>query len=322
MMRHIFIVGFAHSGTSLLLAMLGAHSQLHALKNESWIFVGPAHEDERIKAYFEPFYREAERLGKAAIVEKSPPHMAYVALIENLYPEAKIIFTLRNSLDIIGSYKRRYQDIHLAVWRYAHQLVSFVKNFVVGRHFLVRYETLVESPEDTLRTLCAWLDIPYEKAMLEFHQNNDNWFGRLELKKTSGILTEHTDYRNWQMHQPLFNGANRYGEWLSENECAYLQAEAGTLFSVLDRVTERDIPPQEQMLCAATEADWLACRCFFKEVAQKNADRKKAGRDLAEIKNKYEAERYRRLKMKSSLSWKITAPVRIIGRALGLPKKK
>jgi hypothetical protein len=44
--------------------------------------------------------------------------------------------------------------------------------------------------------------------------------------------------------------------------------------------------------------------------------------ELAEMKNKYEIERYRNLKMKSSLSWKLTSPVRAIGRMLGLPKKK
>jgi hypothetical protein len=45
-------------------------------------------------------------------------------------------------------------------------------------------------------------------------------------------------------------------------------------------------------------------------------------KQLAEAKNQYEAERRRRLRIKNSLSWKLTAPVRAIGRALGLPKKK
>jgi hypothetical protein len=152
---------------------------------------------------------------------------------------------LRNSLDIIGSYKRRYRDIDCAVWRFADQVPSFLKNFAADRHFLVRYETLVESPEDTLQTLCAWLDIPYENSMLEYHMNNDNWWGCTELKKTSGKGREHANYRNWQTHQPLFDGRNTGMKLLSKKECARLEAGCGKLISVLDNFSY-NIPPPPQ----------------------------------------------------------------------------
>jgi SAM-dependent methyltransferase len=45
-------------------------------------------------------------------------------------------------------------------------------------------------------------------------------------------------------------------------------------------------------------------------------------KELANMKANYDSERDRRLRIKNSLSWKLTAPVRAIGRALGLPKKK
>jgi hypothetical protein len=264
-MRHIFIVGFAHSGTSLLLAMLGAHSQLHALKNESSIFVRNEHAEERIRAYFDAFYKEAGQCGKTAIVEKTPSHMAYVALMEKIYPDAKIIFTLRTSLDIIASYKHRYQNIYRSVQRYAEQVLSFSNNFSADRHFLIRYETLVAVPEDTLKALCVWLDLPYEKGMLEYHTNTENWFGATELKETSGILDEHNDYRNWQMHQPLFNDTNNYMKRLNPKECACLRTEAGTLMSVLDSFTTHAVPPQEQVRSAAQQAQHLLAHGFFPE---------------------------------------------------------
>jgi hypothetical protein len=43
---------------------------------------------------------------------------------------------------------------------------------------------------------------------------------------------------------------------------------------------------------------------------------------LEAMKNKYELERCRNLKLKNSLSWKMTVPVRALGRALGLPREK
>jgi hypothetical protein len=44
--------------------------------------------------------------------------------------------------------------------------------------------------------------------------------------------------------------------------------------------------------------------------------------ELTRLENELASERRRRLKLKNSLSWQVTAPVRAIGRALGLPKKK
>ena len=264
-MQHVFIVGFAHSGTSLLLAMLGAHSQLYALKNETSVFVRHAHEKQQITAYFDAFYMEAEHFGKTAIVEKTPTHMEYIALIEEVYPDAKIIFMLRNSLDIIASYKHRYQDVYRAVRRYAEQTISFSNNYSAGKHFLVRYETLVESPNVTLQALCSWLDIPYEKSMLAYHTNTDNWFGSTELKETSGIMDEHNDYRNWQMHQPLFNDTNSYMQRLNPKEQICLKTESKTLISVLDSITAYNTPPQAEMLRAVRQAQYLLEHGFFPE---------------------------------------------------------
>jgi hypothetical protein len=53
----------------------------------------------------------------------------------------------------------------------------------------------------------------------------------------------------------------------------------------------------------------------------KSEELNKMKSELAEAKAKYDSERHRRLKIKSSLSWKMSAPIRAIGRALGLPNK-
>src|SRR4051794_13051296 len=68
----IFIVGCGHSGTSLVLAILGAHSKIYAVPYESKFGFKS---DEAAKALFAEFDAKTVSAGKQRWVEKTPRHV-------------------------------------------------------------------------------------------------------------------------------------------------------------------------------------------------------------------------------------------------------
>jgi hypothetical protein len=54
--------------------------------------------------------------------------------------------------------------------------------------------------------VCAFLGVPYDPAMLNYHERENLWYGKNDVRKTSGVGSEHEDLRNWQVNQPIFDG--------------------------------------------------------------------------------------------------------------------
>jgi len=64
--------------------------------------------------------------------------------------------------------------------------------------------------------------------------------------------------------------------------------------------------------------------CIISEAEYKlpMGDMNKIKEELAKVKHEYDSEHRLRLRIQNSLSWKMTVPIRAIGRVLGLPNKK
>ncbi len=73
-----FIVGCDHSDTSLLLTILGSHSNIYAVPFESKI----TYKSNKQK-YFNQFNRLAIATGKTRCTEKTPKHIIYINLEQN-----------------------------------------------------------------------------------------------------------------------------------------------------------------------------------------------------------------------------------------------
>jgi hypothetical protein len=229
----IFVVGVPRSGTTLLAAMLAAHSRLscgtetrffhflaksdaHQLcQASSWpdravdylfamqLVDVPVPElfgttREQVSLYLkdhpptvasilsaltEPFM---EREGKSRWVEKSPEHLMHVYDIRKHFPQSPIIRIVRDPRDVALSLRK-------APWASPH----FLENLMLWRSYdeasarffqndphchTVSYENLVQSPENELRQLCAFIGEEYEPQMLDTSRsagnvvtNRDTW---------------------------------------------------------------------------------------------------------------------------------------------------
>lgn len=107
------------------------------------------------------------------IVDKNPVYSLYMDDLCKLFPDAKYIVLTRDYRDNIAS-RKKFSDkknslYSLATsWSYYYDTIfkSITKNQL--EYTLLKYEDLVESPAETLRKLCTFINVDFNEKMLEF----------------------------------------------------------------------------------------------------------------------------------------------------------
>ncbi len=121
---------------------------------------------------------------KRAWLEKTPRHLDHVCDIATMVPGSKFIHLVRNGEDVIASLYEAVNK-HPGVWRsiptgdvdscinrWVHSIQLSQRYVGVPDHAIVRYEHLVEAPEQVLNGLCAFIGVPFEPSMLESYADN------------------------------------------------------------------------------------------------------------------------------------------------------
>jgi hypothetical protein len=110
-------------------------------------------------------------------LEKTPRHVLHAARIQELVPDAFCIHVVRDGRDVVASIvdrARRFPDRFRRQEAAEYGIRQWNRSLratqaVMGKpgHLVVIYEALVQDPEETLRTICDLLELPYEPAMLD-----------------------------------------------------------------------------------------------------------------------------------------------------------
>ena len=216
-MRPVFVGGCDRSGTTLLGAMLGMHSECLTVPESQfkiemlrcfdfdqdktdWVSVlNMIKEHRRFRlwsldidstsiaqrelgtSYPELIAwlvkRYGENLGKENCnlwIDHTPDNIRYAMTLLHLFPEAKMIHIVRDGRAVAASIMPLDWGpntiIKAAYWwgeRVAHGLAA--EAFPEKKLIRIRYEDLVSAPEQTLKTLCAYLSIDYQAEMVEAH---------------------------------------------------------------------------------------------------------------------------------------------------------
>jgi len=120
-------------------------------------------------------YLHARRQGKLRGGEKTPKHYAYLPEILAGFPQSPVVFLMRDPRDTVLSLRKSFgESIDNAIqwWNQA-----FLSSQRASRPVhLVRYEELVQKPADVVKSMCAFLDEPYEPAMLSFFERIPDQF--------------------------------------------------------------------------------------------------------------------------------------------------
>jgi hypothetical protein len=133
------------------------------------------------------FTAYAKREGKKRWGDKTPGYVAKLDIIWKLFPGCRIVHLVRDGRDVAISLRGLdWGSKHIPTvaedWRWKTTLGHKIGS-VLGEYYLeVHYEDLVLKTEDTLRTICAFLQEPYHKEMLNFYSAAEKEMPKESLK--------------------------------------------------------------------------------------------------------------------------------------------
>jgi tetratricopeptide (TPR) repeat protein len=135
--RHIFLVGFPRSGTTLLEKVLSSHPDVVTLEEMDALGVAgndlladdaglvrlarltPGEADGRRQTYWRGVSQAlGAPVSRRIFVDKMPLHTAALPLIARLFPQARILFALRDPRDVVLSCFRRRFRINAAMFEF------------------------------------------------------------------------------------------------------------------------------------------------------------------------------------------------------------
>jgi Sulfotransferase family len=138
---------------------------------------------EAIAAVYETY---AAARGKERWGDKTPMYMQHLPMLERLFPTALYVHLIRDGRDCALSFAQMPEGIVTRSWALPRDAAGFACQWraevvaarqlgtrVGPRYLEVRYERLVAEPEETLRAVCAHIDLPFEPAMLDYAANVD-----------------------------------------------------------------------------------------------------------------------------------------------------
>ena len=194
---HAFLLSFPRSGTTLLTHVLAAHPKIATL-DEKRTFADSldlaasdgglsrlaAMGEEELETYREAYWKRAAAGGftgaQSVLVDKMPLNSEILCVIAKLFPEAKILFALRDPRDVVFScFRRRF-----AVTRQNYELLTLqststyydatmslselYREKLALPFFDVRHEDLVSDFENQTKALCTILGVEPDPALANF----------------------------------------------------------------------------------------------------------------------------------------------------------
>ena len=243
--RHapIFLVGCGHSGTSLLLAILGTHSGIHAIPRETYLAIDPDTRTARLapdaREQLRSFAKLTHAQGKRRWIEKTPSHIHALAQLFELCPTSKILLVIRDGRDVACSIQDRSGDLAEGIRRWVADNRAGQKFWAHPQVHVLRYESIIEDFRGTLTTALSFLGEEFEEP-LSHHDRTPHLFYSDKIQKPPDAFGQnHAEYRNWQINQPLFDGR---GKWkrLSDKEKTLIKEIAGDMLSEYGYVTGND----------------------------------------------------------------------------------
>jgi hypothetical protein len=220
--------------TPELVATLLAHPRLPRLEIEPSAIEALV-ADGRPKTYArfvtELFDLHGQAKEKWRVGEKTPAYVRSLSLLHSLWPEARFVHLIRDGRDVALSLMD-WCGTRRAAGRFPTWLEDPVStsalfwdwNVRLGReaagrlgperYYELRYESLVAEPESACESLCEFLGLAFDPAMLRFHG------GRTRSKKSGP-------------RRPVTTGLRRWREQLRPSDVARFEAAAGRLLDEL-----------------------------------------------------------------------------------------
>lgn len=176
-----------------------------------------------INIYFAIYDQYLQNAHKKRWGCKSTFMIYHVALIRQYYPAAKFIYMVRDGRDVAVSAKETIFNHYNAyftakLWSKEQQIgIYWLNKLSKNDIFLLKYEDLLISPSETVRSVCSFLNEPYQENML-------NFFNTAEARKSGSLSAA---WKNTS--SPIIkNNSQKFKIELREDEIDLFEAIAGS----------------------------------------------------------------------------------------------
>ncbi len=188
--------------------------------------------------------------GKPLVGDKTPSYVTSIPKLHALWPEARFVHIIRDGRDVClsvmnwkkagrtaGRYPTWEEDpvSTTALWweRKVRQGREGGGSLPEGLYHEIRYEDLINHPERECARLCEFLELPYDDAMLRFHEGKT----RMDLPDP-----KKTPKKAWL---PVTSGLRNWRTEMSAEDVERFEAAAGGLLDELGypRAFPRPSPP-------------------------------------------------------------------------------
>ncbi len=191
--------------------------------------------------------------GKRLVGDKTPAYVRSIPTLHELWPEAKFVHIVRDGRDVALSainWSRAYKlSNRFSTWT-EHPVTTAAVWWEwlvrLGReagnplgpdlYHEVRYEELISEPEQTCERLCSFLGLPYDDAMLRFHEQ----------------LPDPRFYTKQKRWRPISAGLRDWRSQLDAGEVEHFEAAAGELLDELGYPRVAPDPSGEKLENAAS----------------------------------------------------------------------
>lgn len=230
-----FLIGFPRSGTTLLDVMLDGHPQVLSIEEKPTLERAafrldrlPGHYPYAMKtldaagrAELRALYRQQlaalRRPEHTLVIDKMPIRTIHAAFIHRLFPKARFLFAERHPCDVVlSNFMQNYAineamihfsgigstvaiyDLVMRLWQRTLETLPALPVHAV------RYETLLEDTEGTLRAACTFLGLPWRSGLQE-HRETLAQRGSIKTNsyhQVAEALYQRSKYRwlNYQSH--------------------------------------------------------------------------------------------------------------------------
>jgi sulfotransferase family protein len=178
---------------------------------------GPVHYASFVSELFDLVGRAR---GKPLVADKSPRYVRNVPTLHELFPSARILHLVRDGRDValsVASWRKvtergdlvarfgTWQDdpaSTIALWWEREVRLGSEDGRALGPELYgeTRYEALVADPAGECARLCAFLGVPYDDAMVRFHEGRTRAAPGLDAKHARLPVT--AGLRDWRTQMP------------------------------------------------------------------------------------------------------------------------
>jgi hypothetical protein len=186
--------------------------------------------------------------GKSLVGDKTPAYVRSLPTLHDLWPKARFVHLIRDGRDVALSAVNWSRAFKLAnrfsTWAKDPTTTAAVwwewlvrlgreggKPLGAELYHEVRYEELVSGPEETCERLCDFLALPYDDAMLRFHER----------------LPDPHFYAKQKRWRPITAGLRDWREQMSSENLERFEAAAGDLLDELGYPRAAPDPSREKL---------------------------------------------------------------------------